>query len=106
MQGVTTKSKEKKEIPEGLWHKCPECKNVVTSEAFADNNWICEKCNYHEKIGSLEYFSLLFDEHEYDEIAGNLTSADPLEFVDTKSYKDRIKTTIATESKRQLLKQV
>jgi acetyl-CoA carboxylase carboxyl transferase subunit beta len=95
IQGVTTKSKEKKESPEGLWHKCPECKNVVTSEAFADNNWICEKCSYHEKIGSLEYFSILFDEHEYDEIAANLTSGDPLEFVDTKGYKDRIKTTIA-----------
>lgn len=95
IQGVTTKSKEKKEIPEGLWHKCPECKNVVTSDSFADNNWVCDKCNYHEKIGSLEYFSILFDEHEYDEIAANLTSADPLEFVDTKAYKDRIKTTIA-----------
>jgi len=94
IQGVTTKSKEKKEIPEGLWYKCPECKNVVTSDEHADNNWVCAKCSYHEKIGSHEYFSILFDENEYTEIAPNLTSGDPLEFVDTKSYKDRIKTTI------------
>ncbi len=94
IQGVTTKSKEKKEIPEGLWYKCPECKNVVTSDEHADHNWVCVKCGYHEKIGSHEYFSILFDENEYEEIAPNLTSGDPLDFVDTKSYKERIKTTI------------
>ncbi len=94
IQGVTTKSKEKKEIPEGLWYKCPECKNVVTSDEHADHNWVCAKCAYHEKIGSHEYFSILFDENEYEEIAANLTSGDPLDFVDTKSYKERIKTTI------------
>jgi acetyl-CoA carboxylase carboxyl transferase subunit beta len=93
-QGVTTKSKEKKEIPEGLWYKCPECKNVMTSEQHAEHNWVCDKCSYHEKIGSREYFSILFDENEYEEVAPNLTSGDPLEFVDTKTYKDRIKTTI------------
>ncbi|MDZ4824314.1 MAG: acetyl-CoA carboxylase, carboxyltransferase subunit beta [Flavobacteriales bacterium] len=93
-QGITTKSKEKKEIPEGLWYKCPECKNVVTSEHHAEHNWVCEKCDYHEKIGSREYLSILFDENNYTEIASGLTSADPLEFVDTKSYHSRIKTTI------------
>ena len=93
--GITTKSKEKKEIPEGLWYKCPDCKNVVTSEQHSDQNWVCDKCGYHEKIGSLEYFYVLFDENEYEEIAENLISGDPLEFTDTKNYKDRIKTTIA-----------
>ena len=93
-QGVTTKSKEKKEIPEGLWYKCPECKNVMTSEQHAEHNWVCDKCSFHEKIGSREYFSILFDENEYEEVAPNLTSGDPLGFVDTKTYKDRIKTTI------------
>lgn len=94
IDGITTKSKEKKEIPEGLWYKCPECKNVVTSDEHADTNWVCAKCGYHEKIGSREYFSILFDENEFTEIAANLTSGDPLSFKDTKSYKDRIKTTI------------
>jgi acetyl-CoA carboxylase carboxyl transferase subunit beta len=95
MQGITTKYKEKKEIPEGLWYKCPECRNVLTSEEHAEHNWVCDKCGYHEKISSLQYFSILFDENEFTEVAANMTSADPLSFQDTKSYKDRIKTTIA-----------
>ena len=94
IQGITTKNKEKKDIPEGLWYQCPECRNVVTSEEHAENDWVCNKCDYHEKIGSREYFSILFDENEFTEVAANLTSADPLEFRDTKSYKDRIRTTI------------
>ncbi len=94
IQGVTTKSKEKKEIPEGLWHKCSECNHVMTSEQHAENNWVCDKCQYHDKIGSREYFSILFDDNEFAEIAPNMTSGDPLEFVDTKNYKERIKTTI------------
>ena len=95
MQGITTKYKEKKDIPEGLWYKCPECRHVLTSEEHAENNWVCVKCEYHEKINSLQYFSILFDENEFAEVAAHMTSADPLEFRDTKSYKDRIKTTIA-----------
>jgi acetyl-CoA carboxylase carboxyl transferase subunit beta len=95
MQGITTKYKEKKDIPEGLWYKCPECKHVLTSEEHAEQNWVCNKCSYHEKINSLQYFSILFDDNEFSEVAANMTSADPLTFTDTKSYKDRIKTTIA-----------
>lgn len=95
MQGITTKYKEKKEIPEGLWYKCPECRHVLTSEEHAEHNWVCDKCGYHEKISSLQYFSILFDDNEFTEVAANMTSADPLQFNDTKSYKDRIKTTIA-----------
>lgn len=93
--GITTTSVEKKEIPEGLWYQCPECKNVVTSEQHSDNSWVCNNCNHHEKIGSREYFSILFDDMHYEEIAENLTSGDPLEFTDTKPYKGRIKSTIA-----------
>jgi acetyl-CoA carboxylase carboxyl transferase subunit beta len=95
MQGITTKYKEKKDIPEGLWYKCPDCRNVLTSEEHAEHNWVCDKCGYHEKISSLQYFSILFDENEFEEVASHMTSADPLEFKDTKAYKDRIKTTIA-----------
>jgi acetyl-CoA carboxylase carboxyl transferase subunit beta len=95
MQGITTKYKEKKDIPEGLWYKCPDCRNVLTSEEHAEHNWVCDKCGYHEKISSLQYFSILFDENEFEEVASHMTSADPLEFKDTKAYKDRIKSTIA-----------
>ncbi|MFN8776100.1 MAG: acetyl-CoA carboxylase, carboxyltransferase subunit beta [Flavobacteriales bacterium] len=93
-QGVTTKSKEKKEIPEGLWYKCPECKNVMTSDEHAANYWVCSKCEFHDRIGSAEYFSLLFDEGS-EEVAAGLTSGDPLTFVDTKAYTDRIRNTIS-----------
>jgi len=95
MQGITTKYKEKKDIPEGLWYKCPDCRNVLTSEEHAEHNWVCDKCGYHEKISSLQYFSILFDDNEFEEVAAQMTSGDPLEFKDTKAYKDRIKTTIA-----------
>jgi acetyl-CoA carboxylase carboxyl transferase subunit beta len=94
-KGVTTKSKEKKEIPEGLWYQCPDCKTIVISEIHAEHNWVCDKCGRHEKIGSREYFSILFDDNQYEEIAANLISDDPLNFTDTKAYKDRIRTTIA-----------
>lgn len=94
-KGITTQNQEKKEIPEGLWYQCPECKHVVTSEQHAEHDWVCEACEYHEKIGSLQYFSIFFDEHEWVEIAEHMKSADPLTFTDTKNYKDRIKTTIA-----------
>ena len=94
-QGITTDSQEKKEIPEGLWYQCPECKHVVTSDQHADHDWVCNQCGHHDKINSTQYFSVLFDEHEWSEIAGDLKSGDPLEFTDTKAYKDRIKTTIA-----------
>ncbi len=93
-KGITTQSQEKKEIPEGLWYQCPECKHVMTSDQHAENDWLCEKCDYHEKITSRNYFSILFDENEFEEVASHLISGDPLEFTDTKAYKDRIKTTI------------
>ncbi|MCC6600084.1 MAG: acetyl-CoA carboxylase carboxyltransferase subunit beta [Crocinitomicaceae bacterium] len=93
--GITTKNKEKKEIPEGLWYKCPECNNVMTSEQHADNEWICSKCEYHEKIGSREYFAIFFDDNAYEEIAADLISGDPLGFIDTKPYDGRIRSTIS-----------
>lgn len=89
-EGITTSTEEKKETPEGLWYKCPECKEVMTSEDHENNLWVCAKCGHHEKIGSEEYFALLFDEHRYVEIAMDLIAGDPLNFEDTKKYKDRL----------------
>ncbi len=96
--GITTKSKDKKEIPEGLWYKCPECSTVVPSEDHVADLWVCQgsdekECSYHEKIGSAEYFSILFDDNKFKELNANFASADPLEFVDKKAYRDRIKAT-------------
>ena len=89
-EGITTSTEEKKETPEGLWYKCPECKEVMTSEDHENNLWVCGKCEHHEKIGSEEYFALLFDDHKWTEIGADLIAGDPLAFEDTKKYADRL----------------
>lgn len=89
--GITTKTSDKKEIPEGLWYKCPSCKRLITSEDHGKNLWVCDHCEHHDKIGSKQYFSFLFDDGEYKELHANLASADPLEFEDTKPYRQRLK---------------
>lgn len=89
-EGITTSTKEKKETPEGLWYKCPSCKNIQPSKEHSDNLYVCTKCGYHERIGSKEYFEILFDDNQFTEFNENLVSADPLKFVDTKKYSDRI----------------
>ena len=89
-EGITTSTEEKKETPEGLWYKCPECDEIMTSEDHENNLWVCAKCDHHEKIGSDEYFALLFDDQKYAELAGDLVAGDPLGFVDTKKYTDRL----------------
>lgn len=88
--GITTKSTEKKEIPEGAWHQCSNCKNVVTSQQHAERLNVCNYCGHHDRMGSEAYFHMLFDEGKYREIAPKMSSADPLAFKDTKPYKDRI----------------
>jgi acetyl-CoA carboxylase carboxyl transferase subunit beta len=91
-EGITTSTKEKKETPEGLWYKCPSCKKISPTNEHTQNKYVClnEECNYHEKIGSAEYFEILFDNNEFIELNDNLTAGDPLEFVDTKKYTDRL----------------
>ena len=89
-EGITTSSAEKKELPEGAWYQCPSCKTVVSKQDHANNLWVCGMCDHHERIGSDAYFSLLFDEGKCREIAPKLSSADPLEFSDTKAYTVRL----------------
>ena len=89
-EGITTKTEEKKETPDGLWIKCPKCKVIVTSEEHKNKLHVCSNCNYHSRIGSEEYFNILFD-NNYTEINRNITSLDPLNFKDKKAYKERIK---------------
>ena len=89
-EGITTATEEKKETPEGLWYKCPGCKEVMTSEDHENNFWVCANCGHHEKIGSAEYFALLFDDHKQTEIGEDLIAGDPLHFRDTKQYVDRL----------------
>jgi len=89
-EGITTKTAEKKEIPEGNWYKCPSCKTVIASAEHEGNLWVCNHCDHHERIGSAEYFQLLFDGGKFRELQAKMTSANPLGFKDTKDYEDRL----------------
>lgn len=90
-EGITTSTKEKKETPEGLWYKCPSCKKITTSQEHAKNAYVCESCGYHERIGSQEYFNILFDGGQFMELFDNIISDNPLNFEDTKKYTERLK---------------
>lgn len=92
--GITTKSTDKKEIPEGAWYQCPNCKTMVTSQQHAEHWNVCHYCDHHDRMGSEGYFALLFDEGKYKEIAAKMTSSDPLTFSDTKRYQDRLDTAL------------
>lgn len=89
-EGITTSTEDKKETPEGLWHKCPKCKVIVSVKEHQQHLWVCGNCGYHDKIDAAEYFSFLFDEGKWTELDPNMVSVDPLEFTDTKKYVDRL----------------
>jgi acetyl-CoA carboxylase carboxyl transferase subunit beta len=92
-KGISTSTEEKKEAPDGLWNKCPSCKKALHSADLQESKWVCQYCNYHLRVGSKEYFNVLFDNNEYTELFANLTSGDPLNFVDSKPYTSRIEET-------------
>lgn len=92
-EGITTSTKEKKETPEGLWVKCSNCKTLFTSDDFAKNNFVCDRCSHHERISAGDYFQLIFDDKKFTELDRDLISGDPLEFEDTKKYVDRVSST-------------
>src|SRR5690554_4359716 len=91
--GINTATENKKEAPDGLWNKCPSCKKPLLSSEQIENDYVCQYCNYHLRIGSKEYFSILFDNNKFDELFTNLRSGDPLQFEDTKKYVDRLEET-------------
>jgi len=78
-------------IPEGLWIKCDDCKEIVYRKEVEANLNVCPKCGYHFRLTARERFDLLFDDGKYKEFAGDIHSGDPLEFRDTKRYRDRLK---------------
>ncbi|MBM2845104.1 MAG: acetyl-CoA carboxylase, carboxyl transferase, beta subunit [Bacteroidetes bacterium] len=81
---------QKKEIPDGMWVKCDECGEIIHKKELAQNLYTCTKCTNHFRIGSKEYIEILFDEGSFKEYDRKMRSADPLKFVDTKRYRDRI----------------
>jgi acetyl-CoA carboxylase carboxyl transferase subunit beta len=89
-KGILTPTESKREVPDGLWFKSPGGKIIHTRE-LKNNAYVVPEEDYHVRIGSREYFELLFDNNEFTELDANMESADPLNFVDTKPYPARIK---------------
>lgn len=89
-KGITTTTKEKKETPDGLWTKCPSCRYTCTITELRENLFVCPKCEYHHRIGSAEYFDIIFDEDTDKELFENIRSVDYLKFVDLKPYSQRL----------------
>lgn len=89
-KGITTSTADKKETPEGLWTKCPSCNHICTSSELKENTFICSKCNFHHRIGSDEYFDILFDEQQFTTLFDHITSKDALNFTDLKNYQKRL----------------
>lgn len=92
-KGIVTPTEQKKETPDGLWYKCPECKTVATMAEHKHLLYVCGSCGHHDRIDAVDYFELLFDHGSFTELDANLTSGDPLQFVDTKAYLQRVQAT-------------
>jgi acetyl-CoA carboxylase carboxyl transferase subunit beta len=89
-KGIQTQTSEKKDTPQGLWYKSPTGK-IVDTEQLAENFYVSPEDGYHVRIGSKEYFEILFDDNTFTELDKKLKSKDPLKFEDTKTYKERVK---------------
>jgi acetyl-CoA carboxylase carboxyl transferase subunit beta len=89
-KGILTSTKDKKDAPEGLWSKCPSCKYTCPISELMEIQFVCPKCEYHHRIGSEEYFEIIFDDNAYTELFGNIKSKDLLQFVDLKPYHQRL----------------
>jgi len=89
-KGITTATEDKKDVPKGLWYKSPTGK-IIDQHELERNLWVSPEDDYHVRIGSKEYFEILFDNNEFTELDAKLTSKDPLKFEDTKKYSERLK---------------
>ena len=92
-KNINTPTSQKKELPDGMWYKTPGG-SIVHIRELKNNSYVCPEDDYHVRIGSKEYFEILFDNKSFKEYDADILSEDPLKFTDTKSYKDRVKKTI------------
>ena len=97
-KGIHTPTKEKKDVPDGLWYKTPKGK-IIHIRELKNNSYVCPDDDFHVRIGSKEYFEILFDKNKFTELDKNMSSANPLDFVDSKPYMDRVK---ASQKKTEL----
>jgi acetyl-CoA carboxylase carboxyl transferase subunit beta len=93
-EGISTATKAKKDVPEGVWFQCKNCKETSTMRALREHHYTCPKCDYHTAIGSHEYFELLYDDQDYVTLHDDLISVDFLHFTDLKPYDKRLEDTI------------
>jgi acetyl-CoA carboxylase carboxyl transferase subunit beta len=93
-EGILTRTDEKVGLPEGVWDKCPTCKSAITVKELQENDFVCTcEHNHHFRIGSKEYFRIIFDSKKYQELFTNLKPRDSLQFTDRKPYHERLKET-------------
>ncbi|MBI95064.1 MAG: acetyl-CoA carboxylase carboxyl transferase subunit beta [Flammeovirgaceae bacterium] len=92
-KNINTPTSQKKELPDGMWYKTPGG-SIVHIRELKNNSFVCPEDDYHVRIGSKEYFEILFDNKSFKELDKDLLSSDPLKFKDTKSYKDRVTKTV------------
>lgn len=92
-EGIQTATRNKKEAPEGLWYQCKDCKETSTMKELRENFYKCPSCNHHVRIGSKEYFSIIFDGN-YEVLFNDLRARDILSFTDMKPYPQRLEETI------------
>ena len=90
---------DKRDTPEGLWTKCDDCGAALHKKQLEDHQYTCPDCGHHFRISPTEYFSILFDDAVYEEFDANLRAADPLCFVDTKNYPERVRETMSKTGK-------
>ncbi|MEN8956481.1 MAG: carboxyl transferase domain-containing protein, partial [Flavobacteriales bacterium] len=88
-KNIQTPTDQKKDTPDGFWHKTPSG-NIVDRDDLEGNNWVSEEDHHHFRIGSKEYFSIIFDDNKFTELDKDMVSKDPLKFTDTKSYDKRL----------------
>jgi len=93
-EGITTATRAKKDVPEGVWYQCKNCKETSTTKDLKENFYKCPKCDYHTAIGSAEYFNIIFDDQQFNRLHDDLIAVDMLNFTDLKPYKSRITETI------------
>ena len=89
-QNISTPTEEKKDVPKGLWHQTPTGK-IIESDELRANNYVSPEDGFHVRIGSREYFQIIFDDSKFKELNADVESIDILKFKDSKSYKDRLK---------------
>ena len=89
-QNISTPTEEKKDVPKGLWHQTPTGK-IIESDELRANNYVSPEDGFHVRIGSREYFEIIFDDSKFNELNADVESIDILKFKDSKSYKDRLK---------------